>query len=460
MERIELPPHIFREYDIRGLVDSELSESGIKRLGLAIAATFSRENTVDAIVGRDVRHSSERFFEALSDGLRAGGVNVIDIGEVPTPVFYFAAKFWRMRGGVMITASHNPPQYNGFKVLRGEGTIYGRDILELRDMIAQDLPQPGGGRIEERDVRPHYVDHLARNISLQRRISFALDGGNGTAGLVAPELFSRLAQSPRMLFMEPDGNFPNHHPDPTVIENVRFLRQAVLEDKLELGVAFDGDADRIGVIDDKGDILWGDRLLALFARDILRSNPGATVIFEVKCSRALEEDISRHGGKPLMWKTGHSLIKKKMREVGAALAGEMSGHIFFADRYYGYDDAIYAACRLLEIVSRGRVPLSSLLSDLPRYETTPEIRVDCPDERKFAVVEAVRKRFSKTHRVIDVDGARISFEDGWGLVRASNTQPVLVLRFEASSAEALRAIRNEVVDALAAYVDVSAVRGG
>lgn len=459
MKRLELPANIFREYDIRGLVDEELSDDGVRRLGLAIAASFAEERIEEAVVGRDVRPSSGRFFEALSDGLRSGGVNVVDIGEVPTPVFYFAAKFWNMRGGVMITASHNPPRFNGFKVLRGEGTIYGSDIQELRHLVCGRLPEPGGGTLEYRDARPLYVDYLTQNISVEREISFAADGGNGTAGLVATEIFSRLGQNPSMLFMEPDGNFPNHHPDPTVPENLRFLRKEVLDGNLEFGVAFDGDSDRIGVVDDRGEILWGDRLLALFAREVLRSNPGATVIFEVKCSQSLEEDILRHGGKPVMWKTGHSLIKKKMRETGAVLAGEMSGHMFFADRYYGYDDAIYAACRLLEIVSRGKALLSSLLADLPRYETTPEIRVDCPDEIKFAVVEEVRKKFSATHRVIDVDGARVFFEGGWGLVRASNTQPVLVLRFEASTAERLQAIRNEMADALSPYIEVAAVRG-
>ncbi len=460
MKRVELPLHIFREYDIRGVVDVDLTDGGVRRLGLAAAATFARSGIRDAVVGRDVRRSSDRYFEALSAGLRAGGVNVVDIGTVPTPVFYFAAKSWDLQGGVMITASHNPGHFNGFKVLRGEGTIYGADILELHGLAAGDLPEPGGGGIESREARPAYVEHIGRTVSVARPLRFAADGGNGTSGLVARELFERLGQRPLELFMDPDGSFPNHHPDPTVPENLRALRAAVLERRLELGVAFDGDSDRIGVIDDRGDILWGDRLLALFARDVLAAHPGSTVIFEVKCSQALSEDIVRHGGTPLMWKTGHSLIKKKMRETGALLAGEMSGHLFFGDRYFGYDDALYAACRLLEIVSRGSAPLSTLLADLPRYETTPEIRVDCPDDRKFAVVEAVRDRFKKTHRVIDVDGARVIFEGGWGLLRASNTQPVLVLRFEASTRERLEAIRGEMADALAAYIDVSAIREG
>lgn len=431
----------------------------MRRLGLAVAATLTRERVTEAVVGRDVRLSGDAYFDALSEGLMKGGVTVVDIGVVPTPVFYFAAKTWGYVGGVMITASHNPSQFNGFKVLRGEGTIFGDDILELREVAAGNLAETGGGRLERRDAIPEYIDYLSRNIGLRRSVSFAADGGNGTAGLVAPGLFARLGAKPVELFMEPDGAFPNHHPDPTVPENLKVLRSAVLAQKLELGVAFDGDADRLGVVDDRGEILWGDRLLALFARDVLREHPGSTIIFEVKCSESLVEDIARHGGKPLMWKAGHSLIKKKMRETGAPLAGEMSGHLFFADRYFGYDDALYAACRLLEIVSRETTPLSELLADLPRYENTPEIRVDCDDDRKFDVVRELREHFRKTHEVIDVDGARIKFEGGWGLVRASNTQPALVLRFEASTKERLDAIRGEIARVLGRYVDVSALGG-
>ena len=428
-------------------------------LGLAAAATFRRQSIVEAVVGRDVRPSSDSFFDALTEGLTRGGVSVIDIGVVPTPVFYFAARTWGCAGGVMITASHNPSEFNGFKVLRGEGTIYGADILELRDIAEGNLAQPGGGRLSKREARGEYVDYLARNITLPRSVSFAADGGNGTAGIVVGDVFARLGVKPLELFMEPDGTFPNHHPDPTVPENLTALRAAVLAGKLELGVSFDGDCDRIGVIDDRGEILWGDRLLALFARGVLEAHPGSTVIFEVKCSESLIGDIERHGGKPLMWKTGHSLIKQKMRETGALLAGEMSGHVFFADRYFGYDDALYAACRLLEIVARGSVPLSALLSDLPRHESTPEIRIDCADERKFDVVREVRDYFRRGHEVIDIDGARVKFDGGWGLIRASNTQPVLVLRFEASTKERLAAIESEVAAVLARYVDVSSLTG-
>ena len=415
----------------------------MRTLGLAVAATFRRESIGEAVVGRDVRPSSDEFFDALAEGLTRGGVSVVDLGVVPTPVFYFAARKWGYTGGVMITASHNPSEYNGFKVLRGEGTIYGDDILELRDVAGGNLAEPGGGRVMERDARGEYVDYVARNITLSRAVSFAADGGNGTAGIVVRDLFRRIGVKPLELFMDPDGTFPNHHPDPSVPENLAALRAAVLANGLELGVSFDGDSDRLG---------------ALFARGVLAAHPGSTIIFEVKCSESLIEDIVRHGGTPLMWKAGHSLIKKKMRETGALLAGEMSGHIFFADRYFGYDDALYAACRLLEIVSRGAVPLSRLLADLPRYESTPEIRIDCADERKFDVVRDVRDHFRKTHDVIDVDGARVKFDGGWGLIRASNTQPALVLRFEASTKERLAAIKGEVASVLARYVDVSTLR--
>jgi phosphomannomutase/phosphoglucomutase len=417
-----------------------------------------RERTDQAVVGRDNRLSSESFFGSLSDGLMKGGVDVIDIGVVPTPVLYFGAKRWNMSGGVMITASHNPPEFNGFKVIRGEGTIYGEAIRELWDIAHGDLDESGSGRLYRKDAKREYIEYITSTIRLERPVAFAADGGNGTSGIVAGDIFRGIGCSPIDLYMEPDGNFPNHHPDPTQAANLKDLRDTVLEKRLELGVGFDGDSDRIGVIDDEGEILWGDRLLALFARDVLKNHPGSSVIFEVKCSQGLSEDITRHGGRPIMWKTGHSLIKKKMREEGALLAGEMSGHLFFADRYFGFDDAIYAACRLLEIVSRGKRSLSELLSDLPKYESTPEIRIDCPDEQKFRIVEEVRNHFRKTHPVIDVDGARIQFEDGWGLIRASNTQPVLVLRFEAKTRKSLEQIERAVARVLERYIDISSMQ--
>ncbi len=433
----------------------DLTPEGVEKLGLAVAFTLAREGIGSAVVGRDVRLSSGAYFTAITDGLMAGGIDVIDIGVVPTPVFYFAAKRWGIRGGVMITASHNPSEFNGFKVLRGEGTIYGADIRELHSLQGSVEPAAEKGGITTRDATAEYIDFLAENIHLERPVRFAADGGNATAGLAAPEIFRRLGCDPVLLFMDPDGNFPNHHPDPTVEKNLVDLRRTVVEEGLELGIGFDGDSDRIGVVDENGDIIWGDTLLALYARDVLAENPGAAVIFEVKCSRALPEEIEKRGGRPVMWKTGHSLIKKKMRDENAPLAGEMSGHQFFADRYFGYDDAIYAACRLLEIVSRSDVSLGGMLADYPKYESTPEIRVPCPDDEKFDVVALVAEHFRKSHEVIEIDGARVDFGNGWGLIRASNTQPVLVLRFEADDRESLEEIRKAFADALSDHIDVS-----
>jgi phosphomannomutase/phosphoglucomutase len=438
-------------------VDKDIIPEGVQGLGLAVASTFAREGIKRAVVGRDVRLSGGAYFAALTEGLTDGGIDVIDIGVVPTPVFYFAAKRWGIKGGMMITASHNPAEFNGFKVLRGEGTIYGADITELHTLLGSVSPAGRKGSVTSRDATSEYIDYLAENIHLDRPVRFAADGGNATAGLAAPEIFRKLGCDPVLLYMEPDGNFPNHHPDPTVAKNLADLRKTVLERGLEIGIGFDGDSDRIGVIDEKGEIIYGDTLLALYARDVLPKNPGAAVIFEVKCSKALAEEIERLGGRPIMWKTGHSLIKKKMRDENAPLAGEMSGHQFFADRYFGFDDAIYAACRLLEIVSKSEKSLGEMLADYPKYVSTPEIRVACPDEKKFEVVKRVVEHFRKTNRVNDVDGARVDFDSGWGLLRASNTQPVLVLRFEADDKKSLDEIRKVFADVLAEDIDISAL---
>ena len=405
------------------------------------------------VVGRDVRHSGERYFAALTEGLLESGIDVVNIGQVPTPTFYFASRVWDIPGGIMITASHNPSEYNGFKVLRGETTIYGENIRELYKIAESGkfADSSERGSITDRDAKSEYIRYLIDNISLDRPVKFAVDGGNGTAGLVASEIFSGLGCSPVELFMEPDGSFPNHHPDPTVSENLKWLQEAVAENDLELGIGFDGDSDRIGVVDESGNIIWGDALLALYAREVLRENPGSTVIFEVKCSRALEEDIIEHGGNPLMWKTGHSLLKNKMLEENSPVAGEMSGHQFFADRYFGFDDAIYAACRLLEIVSAREKPLSDFYGEFSRYKSTPEIRIECDEENKFDIVKEVSERFSRTNRVITVDGARVDFDQGWGLIRASNTQPVLVFRFEAETEKALTEIQDSFAEAIEKY---------
>lgn len=377
-------------------------------------------------------------------------MSVVDFGVIPTPVFYYTLFEFGVDGGIMITGSHNPPDFNGFKIACGRSTIYGDEIQKIRHIAEKGRYTVGKGSTERADARGPYIEMVAGNIKISRDIRVALDCGNGTAGFIVPDLFSRFDMSCEFIFCEPDGRFPNHHPDPTVPENLKQLIDTVVEGSYEVGIAYDGDADRIGVIDEEGSVIWGDRLLIILARDIISKNEKAKVIFEVKCSQALVQAIEKAGGVPIMWKTGHSLIKSKMRAEGALLAGEMSGHIFFNDRYYGYDDAIYAGLRLLEILSRHQGGLSSLLADVPTYYSTPEIRVNCPDGVKFNVVESLRKYLAPKHSIIDIDGVRVAYEDGWGLVRASNTQPVLVLRFEARSRDRLSAIQDELLGALKA----------
>jgi phosphomannomutase/phosphoglucomutase len=371
----------------------------------------------------------------------AAGVRVIDVGVCPTPVLYFAIRHLKTDGGLMITASHNPPEYNGFKVCVGPDTIFGDEIQRFRRLLERSDFVTGQGTSENYDILTPYREYLVQNIQLEREVRVAVDAGNGTGGVVAGPVLKGLGCHPEELYFEMDGGFPNHEPDPTVPANMTTLADTVVGQGLELGIGFDGDADRIGVVDEKGQIIYGDMLIVIFAREILKEHPGATVVGEVKCSHKMYEDITSHGGRPIMWKTGHSLIKKKLRDEKAALAGEMSGHLFFADRYFGYDDAVYAACRLLEIVSRRKEPLSQYLKDLPRTYNTPEIRVPCPEEVKFKLVDRVRDELRKNHDVIDVDGVRVVFPDGWGLLRASNTGPILVLRFEAESELRLEEIR-------------------
>ncbi len=442
---------IYREYDIRGVVGRDLTEEVAARIGAALGTMIAREDGKAAAVGRDIRSSSVSLAGAIARGLEAAGIEPVDIGVCPTPLLYFATFELPVQGGVAVTGSHNPPEYNGFKLCVGRDTLYGAGIQEVRRLAeAAEVPAGGGpSRVRREEIIPRYLDHLTRQFkdcgrSGDRPLKVVVDSGNGTAGLVAPQLFRAMGCEVIELYSEPDGRFPHHHPDPTVPANLEDLIRTVRELRADLGVAFDGDADRLGVVDERGEIIWGDRILILYSRSVLKERPGATIISEVKASQQLYDDIERHGGKALMWKTGHSLIKSKMRETGAALAGEMSGHMFFADRYHGYDDGIYAACRLIEILSRSGRPLSSLLADLPPLHATPEIRVDCRDEVKFKVVERVRERLGGRWPLIDIDGVRVRFPDGWGLVRASNTQPALVLRFEAPSPERLSEIRRMI----------------
>ncbi|MEW6666038.1 MAG: phosphomannomutase/phosphoglucomutase [Thermodesulfobacteriota bacterium] len=435
-------PAIFREYDIRGRCPEDLNPETARHLGLSIG-TYYRERGVDRVsLGRDCRLSSPELKEGLLGGLLDTGVDVLDVGMVPTPLLYFSLFQLEVGGGVQITGSHNPPDYNGFKVCLGRGTLFGEEIQKIRKIAESGRYRQGKGKEESREIVRPYLAHLQENLKPGReKRRVVVDAGNGVAGLVAPEAYRRMGLQVDPLFCEPDGRFPNHHPDPTIPGYLQSLISRVAEGSADLGIAFDGDGDRIGVVDREGRIIWGDQLMILFSRHILGIHPGAKIIGEVKCSQALYDDIRRHGGIPIMWKAGHSLIKGKMREEGALFGGEMSGHLFFADRYFGFDDAVYAGARLLEILTHTQEDLSALLSDVPQMVSTPEIRMDCPDEKKFQVVAELAEDFKKDHEVIDIDGARVLFEGGWGLVRASNTQPVMVLRFEARDRETLEKIR-------------------
>jgi len=437
---------IFREYDIRGVADVELPDAGIEMLGQALGTYLQRHAGNKITLGRDTRLSSTRLRDALIRGLKASGCAVTDLGVVPTPVLYYSVVHLQADGGVMITGSHNPPEFNGFKTVCGPSTIHGEAIQEIRRMIETgDLAQGVGSETPYDAVTP-YVAEVAAQFQYARRIRVAIDAGNGTGGPVMHRILERLNVEAAEMFFEMDGNFPNHHPDPTVPKNLDALIAKVREMGADLGIAFDGDTDRIGAVDEHGTVVWGDQLMIVYAREILTRKPGATFIGEVKCSQSMYDDLAARGGNPIMWKTGHSLIKAKMQETGAALAGEMSGHMFFADRYYGFDDALYSACRLMEIVANSGSPLSAQLADLPKTVTTPEIRFDCPDELKFQVVRRASEELRARHKTVDVDGVRVLFSQGWGLVRASNTQPVLVMRFEAATPELLREYQSEVED--------------
>ncbi|HLJ18329.1 MAG TPA: phosphomannomutase/phosphoglucomutase [Bryobacteraceae bacterium] len=439
---------IFREYDIRGIAESELRSGDVEMLGRGLGTYLQRHSGRRINVGRDCRLSSDRLAEALRRGLLASGCDVTDIGVAPTPLLYYSAVHLKADGAVMITGSHNPPEYNGFKTVCGAGTLHGEEVQRVRKLIETGDLAGGTGVLKTVDLVEPYVEEITSQFQFNRRIKVAADAGNGTAGPVMRRVFQKLNCDATELFFEMDGRFPNHHPDPTVPANLKHLRDVVIQGKAELGIAFDGDADRLGALDENGEVVYGDMLLLIYGREILTRKPGATFIGEVKCSQVLYDELRRLGGNPIMYKTGHSLIKAKMKQEHAELAGEMSGHMFFGDRYLGYDDALYAACRLIEIVSKSGKPLSAQLDGLPKLVSTPEIRVDCPDEVKFDVVQRVAEQFRKTHQVIDVDGVRVLFPEGWGLVRASNTQPVLVMRFEASNENLLKRYQEEVEEAL------------
>lgn len=443
-----LASHIFRQYDIRGIVGTDLDASVARSVGQAYASLIRAEvdGTPTVVVGHDNRPSSPALVNALMEGLNAGGVDVVDIGCVPTPMVYWAEKTLGTDGGIQVTGSHNPAEYNGIKMTSGTRSLYGDRIQELKARIESGDLVTGAGSVRKQDIYPAYIGDISGRIVLDRPLKVAVDCGNGTGALLAVELMEAVGIEVTPLYCESDGTFPNHHPDPTVDENLVELIRAVTDGGLDLGIGFDGDADRVGVVDDKGRIVRGDILTLLFGLDILkRRGPGQKLIYDVKCSQALHDVYEAAGGIPIMWMTGHSLMKEKMREEGALLAGELSGHICIADDYLGFDDALYDAVRLARLVAAADEPLSAMVDRFPSYVSTPEIRIDVTEEQKWGVVEKATAHFKQTHDVIDVDGARVQFGDGWGLLRASNTQPVIVARFEATTQDRLDEIQAEVL---------------
>jgi phosphomannomutase/phosphoglucomutase len=450
---------IFREYDIRGVAGRDLTEEVATAVGGAFAGFLAQKGMKGAIsVGRDNRPSGEGLHRALVAGLVASGIDVIDIGIVPTPLAYWSQHNLDVVGGIQITGSHNPPEYNGFKLGLNKSSIYGSDIQQIYELAVSGKFPRGKGSVRKELIIDRYVDDIAKRIGMLATVpsdekqdpkgsmlKVVIDCGNGAGSLVARKLFPRIGIKPRFLFCESDGTFPNHHPDPTVPKNLEDLIASVKKNGADIGIAFDGDADRIGVIDETGEIVWGDYLLIIYARDVLaRTGKGQSIVFDVKASQALPEAITKAGGTPIMWKTGHSVIEEKMHHTHAPVAGEMSGHMFFSEGFYGFDDALYGAARLLRIVADSGKSVRELLADVPRFVSTPEIRVDCPDDKKFGIVEEAKQYFGAKYQVLTVDGVRVLFGDGWGLIRASNTQPVIVMRFEARTREQLEKIQSEM----------------
>lgn len=451
---------IFREYDIRGVVGKDIDRDTAVSLGRAFGSLVKRSNPTakHLSVGRDVRLSSEDLASGLIEGIISSGISVYDIGVCPTPGQYFSLFHLDLDGGIMVTGSHNPPEYNGFKLSLGKETIHGRDIQSLKEIIQQEdwVTSSHKGKVEQYDILSAYRDYMLKRFSYlgedkYRKLKVVVDAGNGTAGVVVPDILERMKCEVIPLYCEPDGNFPNHHPDPTVLEYISDLIAETRKSKADVGIGYDGDADRIGVVDNAGNIIWGDQLMIVLSREVLKHNPGARIIGDVKCSHLMFDDISKSGGVPIMWKTGHSLIKQKMRDEGAVLAGEFSGHIFIGDDYFGYDDAIYATLRLVEIMKKSGKDMKELLSDIPKMSSTPEIRIECPDDKKREVVERVVLRFKEYRNngggsylikdINTVDGIRVLFEKGWGLLRSSNTQPVIVVRVEAEDEDSLNKYR-------------------
>lgn len=440
---------IFKAYDIRGVVDKTLTLDAVRQIGQAIATLARERGDRQAVVGRDGRLSGPGLLAALAQGLQAGGLDVIDLGEVATPMVYFAVHELQTGTGVMVTGSHNPPEYNGLKMVVGNEAIYGATIQALRQRIESGQLAQGTGSYRQENIAERYLQRIVGDIQLARPMKLAIDCGNGVPGAYAPALFRALGCEVTELFCEVDGRFPNHHPDPAQLENLQDLMRCLRETDNELGFAFDGDGDRLGVVTKDGQVIFPDRQMMLFARDVLSRQPGAEIIYDVKCSRLLGDDIRRAGGRALMWKTGHSLVKAKLKETGAPLAGEMSGHIFFKERWYGFDDGLYAGARLLEIVSRAP-DANAVLNALPNSAATPELHLHCAEGENHALIERLQREvaFPQAREVVTIDGVRAEYADGFGLARASNTTPVVVLRFEADHAQALARIQQEFKHAL------------
>ncbi len=452
-----LPTHVFREYDIRGLADSEITPAFAQALAWAYIQFLPEHHQAPVIVARDVRLSGEVLQQAVIQALLQAGIDVLDIGMVPTPMAYYAVYKKEAAGCIMVTASHNPAAYNGFKMMVGKDSFHGEDIQQLKTLMQDKThhkPTLKRGQRQSLNMAEGYQAFVCQDCALQRPLKVVIDAGNGPTGIVAAPLYRALGCEVIELYCEPDGRFPNHHPDPTVEENLKGLSHKVKEAHADLGIAFDGDGDRIGVVDERGEIIWGDMLLLLLSRQLLKTKPKATIISEVKSSQALYDDITARGGKAIMWRTGHSPMKAKMKATGALLAGEMSGHFFFADRYFGFDDATYAGARVMQLLAEQDKPLSCLLDDVPALVSTPEIRVDCSDALKFKLVEQAKIYFAgEDCDMIDIDGMRLVFDDGWALLRASNTQPALVMRFEAGNQDSLLRIRDKVESWLSLHLE-------
>ncbi len=446
-------PQIFRQYDVRGIVDKDLTDETVTMLGRGFGTYLRHHDLKSVVIGGDARLSSPRFKERFTEGLLQCGCEVTDVGILATPVLYYAIQYLGTDAGVMITGSHNPPEYNGFKLNIGLMSIYGEEIQKiLRIIQGEEYTEGKGVKKVFEGLIPIYQDYLVEHLNIERKVKVIVDAGNGAGGPILPDVLRRLGCEVKELYCEMDGTFPNHHPDPTVIEYIQDLIKEVKTTDAEVGLGLDGDADRIGVVDENGNPVFGDQILNIFARDFLKDFPGEKVVGDVKCSKNFYDDIAKHGGQPIMYKTGHSMIKKKMKEDNVRMGGEMSGHIFFADRYFGFDDAIYACCRFVEIMAKTDKPVSQFLADQPKMYNTPEIRVDCPDETKFDIVDKVRDSFIEEGADVNgIDGMRVTYADGWGLVRASNTQPVLVLRFEAETQERLEEIRKIVEERIAKF---------